>query len=310
MYKLTVEKVGKYDIFCLSDEESKFYVKFVPQKGATISDLRLNQKNIYDGYNNFQDLEALAWSRGILLAPFPNRLKEGRYSFEGKDYQFPINDSGTGTALHGFISQLEFTLGELETKEESANISCHTSYEGQFSYFPFPFSSKVRYSLNKNDFSFKFSVSNTGNGNMPIGLGWHPYFNLDDNVNDTLLKLPELDIVEIDKNMIPTGQNTPFKAFETAAKIDDFVLDNCFKLKQDTKVAKVVLEGKKGRLTYRQNTNIPYLQVFTPPHRDSIALEPMTCNVDAFNNGDGLRILAPNETIVLECKVSLENNIV
>jgi aldose 1-epimerase len=307
MYTLRVEKIGKYEIFCLSDETSNSYVKFVPEKGAIISDLRLNNRNIYDGYESFEDLDSLSWGRGILLAPFPNRLRHGKYSFEGTDYQFPINDKGTGTALHGFISQSSFELGKVETNEKSASVSCHTIYDGKHTYFPFPFKAEVQYKIDdKGEFRMHFSIMNTGRSNMPVGLGWHPYFNLSKKVNDTVLKLPSLDIIEIDKNMIPTGEKNSFIVFESPTKIDHFVLDNCFKLDEESKLAKVVLEGEYGRLTYTQNTDIPYLQVFTPPHRQSIALEPMTCNVDAFNNGDGLKILAPNDIIILECQINLD----
>lgn len=309
MYKLIVKKVEKYDIYCLSDDKSNFLVEFILEKGATISDLILKNQDIYDGYANFDDLEALSWGRGLLLAPFPNRLKNGKYTFEGVDYQFPINDVDTGTAIHGFISQLKFNLGAVETHEDRASVCCHTSYEGQFNYYPFPFTSEVQYFIdNEKGFSMKFSVTNSGQSNMPIGLGWHPYFRTDGKVDDTILRLPKLRKIAIDENLIPTGEKTPFTDFEKSTKIGHSILDNCFKLEQNTESIKVVLKGEYGQLVYSQSTGIPYIQLFTPPHRKSIAVEPMTCNVDAFNNGDGLKILAPNETITLECKVNLELN--
>lgn len=307
MYKLTAEKIGKYKIYCLSDEKLDFFLKFIPEKGATVSDLRLNRQNIYAGYDNFSDLESLKWCRGILLAPFPNRLNKGKFSFEGNDYQFPINDHDTGTALHGFVSQLKFEIGDLVFNPNNASVTCYTSYEGNLEYFPFPFTAKVTYSLDTNDgFSLNFSVTNNGKSNMPIGIGWHPYFCLSKNINKTILKLPKLEMIEINQSMIPIGKKTPFSIFENSLEINDFVLDNCFLLENDVEPATVVLDGEYGKLTYSQNTNIPYLQVFTHPDRKSIALEPMTCNVDAFNNGEGLKILAPNESIELECKVILE----
>ena len=309
MYKITIEKIGEYEIYCLENADSSSFVKIAPDKGATISDLKLANQSIYDGYSNLEDLETLAWGRGILLGPFPNRLKDGKYSFEGKNYQFPINDTATGTALHGFVNQLKFTLGDVKLNEEKASISCHTYYDGNFEYYPFPFLAEIQYSLSKKEgLSLCFSITNRGKSNMPVGLGWHPYFTLSEKVNNSTLQLPKLEMIEIDGSMIPTGKLTPFNIFEKLAKIDDFVLDNCFKLEQSNEFARVIIEGEKGRLIYTQSTDIPYLQVFTPPHRNSIALEPMTCNVDAFNNEDGLKILAPNETIELKCQVNLESH--
>jgi len=209
--------------------------------------------------------------------------------------------------LHGFINQLKFELGELSIQPENASVTCHTSYNGELDYYPFPFTAQIKYTLDKNTgFNLQFSITNSGNSNMPVGLGWHPYFRLTENVSSTVLRLPKLKMVEIDKFMIPTGKMNSFTAFDTPHEIKDFVLDNCFMLDQNNDVAIVTLEGIDSKLIYSQNTDIPYLQIFTPPHRKSIALEPMTCNVDAFNNGNGLRVLPVKETISLECNLSLE----
>lgn len=306
MYKFIVEKFGIHDIYCLSNNNSNCFLKFVPTKGATVFDLRLKGQKIYDGYTSPEDLDSLIWGRGILMAPFPNRLKNGKYSFEGKNYQFPVNEPATGAALHGFINQLKFIPKKPVINPENASVSCHTFYDGQFEYYPFPFTAEVKYSLSKDDtFSLNFKLTNAGKTNMPVGLGWHPYFRLDESVTNTKLHLPDLDMVEVDGNMIPTGNYSPFTVFENKIEIQDLVIDNCFQLKNEAKLSTVVLEDKRGKLTYSQKSNAPYLQIFIPPHRQSIALEPMTCNIDALNNKEGLRVLAPNESIDLDCSVNL-----
>jgi aldose 1-epimerase len=307
VFKISQESLGKFKIYCLSDAKENNCVKFALEKGATISDLRLKGQDIYDGYNNFEDLDALTWAKGILLAPFPNRLKEGKYSFEGKEYQFPINDTKTSNALHGFISQLEFSIEKVEANNTNATVICSTTYNGNYDYYPFPFLAEVKYSLDeKSGFSFCFSITNIGESNMPIGLGWHPYFSLSENVDNTTISLPKLKKIEIDENMLPNGKKTPFNDFRYPTKLNEMVFDNCFLLDLETEFATVVLEGEKGRLFYRQKSKNPYLQIFTPPHRNSIALEPMTCNIDAFNNKEGLQILKPRQTIMLECSLNLE----
>jgi len=48
-----------------------------------------------------------------------------------------------------------------------------------------------------------------------------------------------------------------------------------------------------------------FLQVYTPPHRKSIAIEPMTCAPNAFNNEQGLIILAPFESFSASWGISM-----
>ncbi len=109
--------------------------------------------------------------------------------------------------------------------------------------------------------------------------------------------------------MIPTGRLLPEERFEEIRLIGEQVIDNCFALTGDEPVAEVLLSGPKGRLRYRQEAGpgkFPFVQVFTPPHRRSIAVEPMSCNIDAFNNGMGLWSLEPGEEAAAAVRVRWE----
>jgi aldose 1-epimerase len=77
---------------------------------------------------------------------------------------------------------------------------------------------------------------------------------------------------------------------------------------QDGK-AEVIVQGEKGTLHYWQETGAGkynFLQVFIPPLRHCVALEPMTCAPDAFNNGMGLARLEPGEMLKGSFGVSFE----
>ena len=135
---------------------------------------------------------------------------------------------------------------------------------------------------------------------MPAGLGWHPYFILSDRVDDTSLQMPDCQLIEIDERMLPTGKKAVYNDFKTLKSIGEIVLDNGFFLMETDGEATVILKSEIGQLDYWQElgaTKWQFLQVFTPPHRQSIALEPMTCNIDAFNNRDGLVLLTPQSTL-------------
>ena len=100
------------------------------------------------------------------------------------------------------------------------------------------------------------------------------------------MQIPTCQKVDIDPRMIPTGELTRFDLFSEERLVADTFLDNCFLAESDYTIS---ASGTQFELEVSADAALfPYFQIFTPPHRESIAIEPMTCNVDAFNNGNGL----------------------
>ena len=132
---------------------------------------------------------------------------------------------------------------------------------------------------------------------MPLSDGWHPYFKFDQSINNLSLKINAAQILEFDDKLLPTGKIFPFNKFQTLEKLNDKFFDNCFLLKNTTEPACIIEDIKnKLRLKILPSENYPYLQVYTPPHRKSIAIENLSSAPDAFNNKMGLIILQPSES--------------
>lgn len=285
---------GGYSIHRFFDPATGSGFSVVPDRGACLTELQFKGIPVLDGYQNTDELDALDWGKSALLAPFPNRLKDGRYRVGEEEFQFPLNDGDRGNALHGFVLDKSFEVFE----EREERIALAYSYGGNLPYFPFPFKLRVSYSLpSSTEFEMTMELENTGSRPMPAGMGWHPYFQLGVPVNALHLKLPSVEKIQIDARMIPTGERTPFQAFQSLEKIDQTPFDTGFLLRNSGHESEVILQFENLRLRYWQENLFPFLQVFIPPARQSIALEPMTCNIDAFNNGDGLKMLAPGEVL-------------
>ena len=174
-------------------------------------------------------------------------------------------------------------------------------YNGLFSYFPFPASVQMRFEVkDERELEVSAEVVNDGDKPMPIGFGWHPYFSLGAKTDSLLLQLPAVKRKVMDERALPTGEEEPYDAFSSFAPIGEVFLDDCFRLTESSERASVYLwsEEKQLGLEIWQDAEIgqyQYLQVFTHPQRDRIAVEPMTCNVNAFQNQEGLRVLQPGE---------------
>jgi len=262
----------------------------------TVFDVGANLNGfLYDG---FQYLRGHESGEGLLshparagcavLVPFANRIRLGKYSFGGRAYQLPLNDSSGPNAIHGLLANVRWDLSKLARDQ----IVFSRDFPGEPGY-PFPFRAQVSYVLKDEGLEVQLSVENLGNQDMPITAGAHPYFRLDGDLSEWILYLKSRGRLLANEGKIPTGQ---ILEEDPSGRLDDRELDHCYAIEGD-----VLLQNRKGlRLELK---GFRYLQVYVPPRRDSVALEPMTGAPDAFNNGMGLTILGPGESLKASFKV-------
>lgn len=297
MYELEKSAFGKYTRYTLRNPLTNNSFSIVPERGANVLDIIFSGKNILDGHQTPEALEAAKWGKSALLFPFPNRLDRGKYDWLGKKYEFPLNNAATENAIHGFVRDEAFEVDYVFLSKNSAIVMCSLTYSGTRPYYPFPFVLKIECMIADDDtFTLEASCQNLHHEPIPLGFGWHPYFRLTDKADDHSMRLPACEKVGINERMIPTGERLGFSDFQRKKRVGDTFLDNCFFNKKTSGAYKMMLEGDGRSVAVEANARqFPFFQVFTPPHRESIALEPMTCNVDAFNNQQGLVTLAPNK---------------
>jgi aldose 1-epimerase len=293
MFQLQQTPFGKFTRYDIQHPETGNGFSIVPALGATVLDLRFGGQSILDGYDSPEALVEGKWGKSSVLFPFPNRLKQGKYQWEGVQYQFPINNATTGNAIHGFVREEVFEVEYCFLANDGASLRCFYEYDGRRAYYPFPFLLELEFTIsNDGVFRVQAEVNNTGTRTLPMGFGWHPYFRMAKTADAHRLQLPACERIEIDPQMIPTGQQSAYTVFEKKTPISNTNLDNCFSHQKNTGSPKIKLTGQGRQIVVAAAANqFPYFQVFTPPHRESVALEPMSCNIDAFNNGDGLQAL-------------------
>jgi aldose 1-epimerase len=165
--------------------------------------------------------------------------------------------------------------------------------------YPFDYDSQVRYILHSDSvLEVVTSVTNLGQTIIPIADGWHPYFRLGGKIDDWRLQFHAAAIVEFDRQLIPTGRLLQYDVFGTPHLIGDTFLDNCFSLKPDLVSAACEIHHPDYGLTisFFPDASYPYLQIYTPPNRTSIAVENLSGAPDCFNNGMGLTRLPPGHS--------------
>lgn len=256
---------------------------------------------LLDGYGTD---EMSPSGRGQVLIPWPNRIQDGSYSFDGERHQLPINDIGEQDAIHGLVRWAAWTIGEREPHRVVMEHVLHPRPG-----YPFSLALAIEYRLSDDGLRVQTTATNAGPRPCPFGSGAHPYLTLGTNTVDSLiLSAPARTVLKSDDRGIPIGaepvDGTTFD-FRRPRPIGTTKLDHAFTdlERDDDGLAHVDLRDPHGgrSLTLWVDGAYPYLMLFTGDPlpdvtRRSLAVEPMTCPPDAFRSGVGLIHLQVGET--------------
>lgn len=232
-----------------------------------------------------------------LLCPWVNRVRNGNYSFLGKNYQLPINEKALGNAIHGFLARRKFELGKQEITSDYARVILYYPYSGDFEGFPFPFQFEWEFTLFQNG---KLDVSmkclNTGEGEMPFACGWHPYFQIPGtDLDDYHIFFQGKSRFLSDSQMIPMKEE--LMDMKDGLSFRTNQIDHVFRLNPSEEHVTELVDTKLKRALFVQQSSrlFPFLVVFAPANEQCVAIEPMTANTDAMNTLDGLIHLKPKD---------------
>ena len=310
-----VEQNG-FDLVKLVDENSGTAVALLPGHGAALHEFAVRQKdgsmfNVIDNYRNAAELkkEMTSSFKGPKLSPFPCRIPNGIYQFEGREYQFRHLFSD-GTAIHGLLYDKPFSI-TAENIDGAAMVAMEYDYNNVDPGYPFHYHCLVRYELHPgSDLEVTTTVTNTGSTVIPMADGWHPYWRLGGSANDWQLQFHSEAIVDFDDRLVPTGGLTQYGEFSASRALGDTFLDNCFVLKPELVSAACELFNPANglRVSFYPDSSYPYLQIYTPATRDSIAVENLSGAPDCFNNKMGLLLLQPSHSQIftVRYKVSVD----
>jgi len=305
-----IRLINKHQEVCFTDEHSGCTIGIMAGYGAGLNRFEIPFKtgsfNLIRGYTQKTDFEKLYNS--VLLAPFPNRIKDGQYTFEYKQYQLPVNHIKERHAMHGLLFNKAFKIEAMYTKNDQAHLTLKYVYQANVQGYPFPFCCWVKYNWSLGEYlTTTIEIENTGDNTMPLGLGWHPYFTFPSKVNELALQLNCDSQYLVDERMIPTLETKSFDTFQQLNLIGDTALDDCFAFSLDSSY-KTIIQDKLHNITLcieqeTGNNQFNYLQIYTPADRKSIAIEPMTCIPNAFNNDIGLIKLAAGKKLAVSFKM-------
>jgi len=250
--------------------------------------------NIVDGFVSPQEAisQMTPAFKSAFLSPFTCRMNQGKYQFDDTAYQIekfflPPH------AIHGLVFDAMFTVDKVESTEDFAAVQLSYTYNKEDDGYPFSYTVTHYWKLERgNKLTVASTVTHNNTHAIPYAQGWHPYFKLGNTIDECLLQFSADRQVEFDETLLPSGNIIDDERFTLGANLAGINLDNCFHLSPNQQPV-CVLSNQSIKLVIEPDASYPFLQVYTPPHRKSIAIENLSGAPDCFNNKMGLHFIEP-----------------
>jgi aldose 1-epimerase len=267
--------------------------------GGGLRTYSVDRRDVVAGYGVD---EMASGGRGQMLIPWPNRLQDGSYEFQGRRHQLPLTEPEHANAIHGLVRWAAWHVREREPHRVKLGHVLHPQPG-----YPFSLELEIEYELSERGLTVRTTATNVGAAACPYGSGAHPYLTLGTkSVDDIALSVPGRTALRSDDRGIPVGtvavEGTELD-YRAAQRIGQAKLDNGYTdlERDDAGLARVVAEGPDGSgRTLWVDEGYPYVMVFTGDipalERRGLAVEPMTCPPNAFRTSEALVTLGPGES--------------
>ncbi|MCI4063893.1 aldose 1-epimerase family protein [Micromonospora sp. R77] len=274
----------------------------IVEVGGGLRSYRHDGVDYVDGYDAD---EISPGSAGHVLSPWPNRIRDGQYTFGGRSYQLDLTEPARGNAIHGLVNWVRWDL------VEQADDAVTVGYElPPTPGYPWPLRLRNRWSVGADALRVEHEVTNLATEPCPYGYSMHPYLQLPGvPVDELTMRVPGRSRMLLDGRLLPVGvtgvAGTEYDYTEPRP-IGDAVLDMAFGdvVRDADGTSTVTLAAPDGSAAVHvwADGEFGWWQVFTGDtlsgerHRRSVAVEPMTCPADAFRSGRDVITLAPGDT--------------
>jgi aldose 1-epimerase len=272
----------------------------VVEVGGGLRCYSVGGRQLLDGYDADGRIRS---GRGQVLIPWPNRIEDGVYEFDGRTHQLPLDELPARNAIHGLVRWAGWRVRE---RGQSRVVLEHVLHPRPG--YPFTLELVVEYALSAAGLAVSTTATNAGSDPCPYGCGFHPYLTLGTStVDSVVLTAPGRTVLSSDDRGIPTGRSAVSGTeldFREPRAIGTTRLDHCFTdLDREDGIARVDLRAPDdaAAATLWLDDAYGYVMLFTGDPlpdvaRRSLAVEPMTCPPNAFRTGEALIRLEPGDS--------------
>lgn len=275
------------------------YTAIATESGGALRLVEYDGRPVLDG---FAESAMSSGGRGQLLMPWPNRIRDGKYSFGGTQYQLPLTEPARHNASHGLARWVAWSPVSVASDEVTLGyrLMAQTGY-------PWTLDLRVTYRVSTDGLEVTQSATNLAATAAPYASGAHPYLLAGHGpIDEWSLHLPaSTRMLSDDERLLPAGREdvggTPYD-YREARRIGETVFNHAFGgLERDAQGrATVTITGPDATTQLWVDARHPWLMVYsaddTSTPRVALAVEPMTAPVDAYNSTENLVTLEPGAT--------------
>lgn len=275
----------------LKDEVRHQEVRVVPSLGNNSHSYKVNGQEVFwSPYKTLAEFKAKPANLGNpFLAPWANRIDGLSYYANGKKYQLnpdlgTFRSDGFKQPIHGLVMYAPWKVVTVESNGEAAWVTSKLEFwrePGWMAQFPFAHTLEMTYRLSNGELEVRTTVENLSSQPMPLSLGYHPYFQVNDAPRDQWqVNLPVKSKVMLSPSLTPTGEKQA-ASYDKPIGLSGVALDDVF-----TDLApkpEFSVQGKQQKVSVIYGPKYPVAVVYAPPGRNFICFEPMTGVTNAFN---------------------------
>ena len=300
---LSLPALGQYsalqdgDVVRLEDAKNQTVVLVMPSRGNNAFDMRVKGKKVLQNpLASAAEFKSRGFFSGIpFLGPWANRLDEMAFYANGKKY---LLNAGLGNVrgpipMHGFLFTAPWEVVEVKADQQTAWVTSRLEFYRQpdwMAQFPFAHTIEMTYRLKDGTLEVALKLNNLSAAPMPVAIGWHPYFQVNDAPRDEWTFSVGAKTHWIGKDNLPTGETEPIERVITNApggslrgvKLDDVFGDL---IRDSSGKATMWVQGKSERVEVIFGPKYRAAVVYYPAGsgQDFICFEPMAGITDSMN---------------------------
>ena len=239
-----------------------------------------------------------------MLWPFPNRVRDKRYTYQGHEYSLQdverhdedtVLKGGHDTLIHGLVLDRVWQYTQPVIDSDSVSVTTYIDMNSQTPHYAgYPFDSRLSltYTLTAHGISIMYHVQNKGDKDLPFGFALHPYFLTPSGKQHTLVSLPADNVMEADLDLLPTGRlldvnTTMYEMFDLRAPtpVANLKLDHVY-TKLHTGMPAIITHQHEGiQLSISSSDDFTHIVIYTGGGSDTpyFCVEYQTCAIDAIN---------------------------
>lgn len=260
-------------------------IKLQPAAGANVFSITYKGTELLKSPKSLKELPGFAYGVPVLY-PMPNRVRDGIFTLEGKQFKFEPNNKGN--FLHGLVHSADWATSSLDP--ESGKVTLRLRFQPNtqlYDQFPIAHDLWLAIEALDNGVRWTYTVDNSkGDKRVPFGFAIHPWILYQGPRDQTFITIPATKLMEADE-LLPTGKLLDLEGSKYDARkpksLGGFLSDDVYFGMQSSKPTVIDFRPPRLKITLSASDDFTHLVLYTPKDEPWFCVENQTCSTDAHN---------------------------